>query len=89
MPTYTISQFKARASQILQNLEDGDEVIITLRGKPCAKLTAVPKPVEKKGSLASLRDSYTHLPDLDYAAFQEIKKIWEPRPLPVDNHGAE
>ena len=38
MPTYTITEFKARISQILRDLKEGDEVIITRRGKPCAKL---------------------------------------------------
>lgn len=47
MPTYTITEFKAKASEILDNLEAGDEVIITRRGKPCGKLTAVEMPIEE------------------------------------------
>ena len=34
MTTYSIREFKARVSEILRDLDSGDEVIITRRGKP-------------------------------------------------------
>jgi prevent-host-death family protein len=89
MPTYTITQFKAKASEILDNLEAGDEVIITRRGKPCGKLTAVTPPVAEEPSIDRLKARFAKLPDLEYEDFQEAKRIWDPKPLPVEAHGAE
>lgn len=80
MTTYSIREFKARASQILRDLAEGEEVIITRRGQPCGKLTAVPQPAAEKLSRRSLRGIYRGiLPHATYEDFQEIKKIWEPR----------
>lgn len=88
MTTYSIREFKARASQILRDLAEGDEVIITRRGQPCGrrgqpcgKLTAVPQPAAaEKPARRSLRGIYRGiLPHATYEDFQEIKKIWEPR----------
>lgn len=90
MTTYSIREFKARASQILRDLAEGEEVIITRRGKPCGKLTAVPPAAAEKPARRSLRGIYRGiLPHAEYEDFQEIKKIWEPRPLPVENTNAE
>ena len=63
MTTDSIRDFKAKASAILRELEDGDEVIIARRGKPCAKLTPVPPPDSDKPSLATLEGALTYLPD--------------------------
>ena len=54
MTTYSVRDSKAKASVILRELEEGDEVIITRRGKPCAKLTSVPPPDSDEPSLATL-----------------------------------
>ncbi len=82
MTTYSVREFKAKVSEILRSLEDGEEVIITRRGKPCAKLVHVEP--ETKGSLASLRGIFRdRLPDLTWEDFVEAKKIWEPR-IPDD-----
>ena len=95
MPTYTISQFKARASQILQSLEDGDEVIITLRGKPCAKLTAVPEPEKKAPKLTSLMGAYASpdTPDWDYVELEshirEIRDMWKSSVYSIEEENAE
>ena len=85
MATYGIREFRARASAILRNLENGEEVIITRRGKPCRKLTAPPDDAMPQQSLATLRGAFRDtLPAATWEDFQEIKKIWEPRPLPED-----
>ena len=82
--TYNISEFKSRASEILRELKDGDEVIITRRGKPCGKLTPVHPSYSKKPSLATLRGAITQLPYATYQDFLDIKKIWAPRELKFD-----
>ena len=80
MTAISVSELKARASQILKDVESsGEEVIITRHGKPYAKLAPVSKGSSpKKKSLRTLRGALTFLPDLEYEDFQEIKKIWEP-----------
>ncbi len=83
MTTYSVREFKAKVSEILHGLEDGEEVIITRRGKPCAKLMPVDAEAEaKKLPLSALRDMLD-LPDATWEDFMEAKKIWEPR-IPDD-----
>lgn len=79
MTTYSVREFKARASEILRDLNDGEEVIITRRGKPCGRLTPVQTSVEKKPSLSTLRGSAMYLPDASYEDFLSVKSLWEPR----------
>ena len=82
MTTYGIREFKAKVSEILHALEDGEEVIITRRGKPCAKLMHMPP--DEKLPLRSLRGIFRdRLPDATWEDFMEAKKIWEPR-IPDD-----
>ena len=85
MTTYSIREFKAKASAILRELREGDEVIITRRGKPCGRLTAVDSSESEKPSLATLRGTFKDiLPYATYQDFQDIKKIWEPRSSLID-----
>lgn len=78
MTTYGIREFKARVSKILRGLDEGDEVIITRRGQPGGRLTAVPSASDTKPSLSSLRGAMVDLPDATYEDFQEIKTLWRP-----------
>lgn len=84
MTTYSIREFKANVSAILRELEVGEQVIITRRGRPCGKLTSVNAPEGGKASLETLRGSLTYLPDAAYEDFLDIKSIWEPRVPPTD-----
>lgn len=79
--TYGVREFKAKVSGILDDLTDGEEIVITKRGKPCGKLTPVEDAVGKL-PLNALRDLLP-LPDATYEDFLEAKKIWEPR-IPDD-----
>ena len=63
MTTYSIKEFKAKASAILREIEDGEEVIITRRGRPCGKLTSVSASEDGKASLETLKGALTYLPD--------------------------
>ena len=80
MATYSLREFKAKVSEIFKDIDDGEEVIITRRGKPCGRLTAVPQPARTKPSLSTLRGSLHRLPDADYDDFVDIKTLWEHRP---------
>ena len=79
MTTYSIREAKARLSEILRDLDHGEEVIITRRGRPCGRLTTVDSGVDERPSLATLRGALSQLPDADYQDFQNIKGIWETR----------
>ncbi len=83
MPTYSKSEFCAKSADILKTLENGEEVIITQRGKPWAKLMPVRKLSEYQKentlSMSSLREAIgRRLPDLEYEDFQAVKTIWGP-----------
>ena len=77
MTTYNIREFKARASEILRNLNDDEEVIITRHGKPCGKLTAIRPSTESKPPLSRLRGTLTQLPEAEYQDFLDVKTEWE------------
>ena len=77
--TYSIREFKARLSEILRDMEEGAEVIITRRGKPCGKLTGLGAPQSTKASLRTLRGALSDLPDATYQDFLDLKAVWEPR----------
>ncbi len=79
MTTYGIREFKAKVSEILQSLDDGEDVVITRRGKPCGRLTPVQSPTVGKPSLRTLRGRLTELPDARYEDFLNLKTLWEPR----------
>ena len=77
MTTYSIREAKARLSEILRELDSGNEVIITRRGRPCGRLTAVDSGVDDRPSLATLRGTLSQLPDASYQDFQDAKGVWE------------
>ena len=87
MPTYSIREAKAHLSEILRGLDHGDEVIITRRGRPCGRLTAVDAVADERPSLSTLRGALSQLPDAVYQDFQEIKGIWETGDTAVEKGG--
>ena len=77
MTTYSIREAKAHLSEILRDLDRGDEVIITRRGRPCGRLTAVDAVADDRPTLSTLKGALSQLPDTDYQDFLDIKGIWE------------
>ena len=77
MTTYNIRETKARLSEILRDLQRGEEVIITCRGRPCGRLSAVEAGADDRPSLAMLRDALSQRPDAGYPDSRDIKAIWE------------
>jgi prevent-host-death family protein len=57
MYTVSVAEANARFSEILSHVEGGDEVVITRRGHPVARLAALTKPLQSVKSLASFRAS--------------------------------
>jgi prevent-host-death family protein len=74
--TSSIREVKARLSEILRELDHGEEVIITRRGRPRGRLTAVDDcGADDKSSLATLRGTLSQLPDANYQDFQSIRRM--------------
>lgn len=55
MSTVSVAEAKAHLSELLSRIEAGEEVVITRRGRPVARLTAVPAPKRPVESLAGFR----------------------------------
>ncbi len=55
MSTVTVADAKARLSDLLAQVEAGEEVVITRRGQPVARLSQIEKPKEAVKSLAEFR----------------------------------
>ena len=55
MHSVSVAEAKTKLSEILSQVEEGDEVIITRRGRPVARLAAIKKPLKAVGSLAEVR----------------------------------
>lgn len=77
-----IRELKAHASEIVHELQRGDlEVVVTLRGKPVARMEAVNlpdrKPVDGLGGMMGALEGI--LPEVTWEDFMEVKKMWEPR----------
>ncbi len=55
MGTVTLAEAKAHLSHLLDQVEAGEEVVITRRGQPIARISAVEKPKHPIKSLAEFR----------------------------------
>ncbi|TQE92782.1 MAG: type II toxin-antitoxin system prevent-host-death family antitoxin [Spiribacter salinus] len=57
MSTVTVADAKAHLSELLGRIESGEEIVITRRGKPVARLTSLEPAKQPVKSLAEFRDS--------------------------------
>lgn len=55
MPTVSVAEAKAHLSDILKQVEAGEEVVITRRGRPVARIAAMGKALKPLPSLAEFR----------------------------------
>ena len=55
MSTVTLAEAKAHLSNLLDQVEAGEEVVITRRGRAIARITPVEKPKQPVKSLAEFR----------------------------------
>jgi len=55
MRTVTLAEAKTHLSHLLDQVEAGQEVVITRRGQPIARITPVEKPKQPVKSLAEFR----------------------------------
>ena len=81
--TIGIRELKARVSAVLREVQaTGEEYVITLRGRPIARLEPVtgetsPGPTDGMGGS---RGTLSELAGLSGRDFEAAKKIWEPAP---------
>lgn len=80
MTTYSIRDLKAKLSEVLRNLENGQQVVITRRGKPCGMLIGITE--SESPPLSTLKGTQAYLPDANYEDFLQIKGAWEPADQP-------
>lgn len=57
MHTVTLAEAKAHLSELLNQIEAGEEVLITRRGQPVARLIAAEKPKKPVASQSAFRGS--------------------------------
>lgn len=57
MVTVNLAQAKARLSELIDEVEKGEGVVITRHGKPVARLSPIEQPKKPLRSLAALRAS--------------------------------
>ena len=57
MVTVNLAQAKARLSELIDEVEKGEGVVITRHGKPVARLSAIEQPKKPLRSLAAFRAS--------------------------------
>ena len=76
MTTYSIKGFKTKVSEILSDLDAGQEVIITRHREPHRRLASVHQPTGGERLLNSLEGS---LPEASNEDVLDIKALWAPR----------
>ena len=82
-----IRELKANASAVIREVQErGNEVIITVRGRPVARiepLTAEPGAAPTDG-MGGLKGALADFPRLEWEDFVAAKRLWDPRPLEQD-----
>ena len=77
METISAADTKAHLSELLARIEGGEEVVITRRGKPVARLSPVQQPRKAITSLADFRDK---LPRQKISASEVLLRLREESP---------
>jgi prevent-host-death family protein len=73
MSTVTLTEAKSHLSHLLDRVEAGEEVVITRRGLPIARITPVEKPKHPVRSLAAFRSRMPRWPKPSSALLRETR----------------
>ena len=78
MSTITIQEAQSNLSQLIQQLANGDEIIITENEQPVARLLAIEKPTERKPRrLGTMKGTVLYIaPDFD-APLEDFREYME------------
>ncbi|MBM2810700.1 MAG: Antitoxin [Chloroflexi bacterium] len=82
-----IRELKANASAVIREVQErGNEVIITVRGRPVARIEPLPAETvaAPTDGMGGLRDAFPDMPNLEWEDFVAAKRLWDPRPLEQD-----
>jgi len=82
-----IRELKANASAVIREVqESGSEVIITVRGRPVARIEPLTRQAGEAPTdgMGGLRDAFPDMPELEWEDFVAAKRLWDPRPLEQD-----
>lgn len=74
MKTISIADTKAHLSELLARIEGGEEIVITRRGKPIARLSPIRQP---RGPITSLAEFRRTLPHQNIPASEVLRRLRE------------
>lgn len=74
METISVADTKAHLSELLARIEGGEEIMITRRGKPVARLCSVQQP---RKAITSLADFRHELPRQKISASEVLLRLRE------------
>lgn len=74
MNTVTLAEAKAHLSQLLDQVAAGEEVVITRRGQPVARISPIERPKQPVRSLAAFRQ---HMPRWRKSSAELIRELRE------------
>jgi prevent-host-death family protein len=75
MPNYSVSEAKAKFSEVLEAAANGEDVIVTRHGKPYIKLISVEPKVVDPFDWAELDALVDSLPKMDISAADLIRQM--------------
>lgn len=75
MTNIGVRYLKAQTSEVLRRVEEGEEFVVTRRGRPCAKLIPAAAPPSRHEP-QTLKAIFPDLPDASWDDFLEAKEIW-------------
>ena len=86
--TVGVRELKARASDIIREMQlNGVEYVVTLRGRPVARLEPLGFEERTAGidGMGNMRGALMDLPHVDWDDFVEAKNLWNPREMNDDD----
>jgi prevent-host-death family protein len=84
--TIGVRELKAHASAVLREVSAGAEIIVTMHGRPVARIESIAAEDERVSldGMGNTRGAFSDMPEIGWEEFQAAKKVWEPRPLGDD-----
>jgi len=78
MSTCTVAEAKAHLSELLARVENGEELVITRRGRPVAQLSPV-RPVKRPPDWQAIRAFRESLPAMATSATDLVREMRDAR----------
>ncbi len=78
MTTCTVAEAKAHLSELLARVENGEELVITRRGRPVANLSPI-RPAKRPPDWQAIRAFRESLPAMDTSANDLVREMRDAR----------